>query len=133
MPLNDQAGAEARSLERKYYVRVVATVAATKISAGFRLPAALASAGWALVKEQSWRRGGGSGPRCRRHGISHGRREVDHWLPIFSWDEIRVWSEIIASGLSWHPAYDLGSAPGARGLADELDRRVAMVLAEACR
>lgn len=45
-----------------------------------------------------------------RPGIEHGRRAVDRWLPIFWWDETKVWAEIIASGLPWHPAYDWGSA-----------------------
>lgn len=45
-----------------------------------------------------------------RPGIEHGRRAVDRWLPIFWWDEPKVWAEIIASGLPWHPAYDWGSA-----------------------
>jgi 3'-phosphoadenosine 5'-phosphosulfate sulfotransferase (PAPS reductase)/FAD synthetase len=46
--------------------------------------------------------------RPARSGIAHGRREVHRWLPIFSWDEAGVWAEIKASGLPWHPAYDLG-------------------------
>lgn len=41
-------------------------------------------------------------------GVEHGLRHVDRWLPIFNWDEPQVWAEIIASGMPWHPAYDLG-------------------------
>lgn len=50
----------------------------------------------------------GADPVDAVEGIPHGRRMVDRWLPIFSWDEPQVWSEIVASGLRWHEAYDLG-------------------------
>lgn len=35
-------------------------------------------------------------------------REVWEWLPIHTWTEKRVWEDIRASGVPWHPAYDLG-------------------------
>jgi 3'-phosphoadenosine 5'-phosphosulfate sulfotransferase (PAPS reductase)/FAD synthetase len=44
-----------------------------------------------------------------RDGRAHGRREVDRWLPIFSWSTEEVWAEIAASGLTPHPAYALGA------------------------
>lgn len=39
---------------------------------------------------------------------SSGRRQIDEWLPIHPWSVDDVWSEIRASGLPHHPAYDLG-------------------------
>lgn len=35
-------------------------------------------------------------------------REVINWHPILSWTEAEVWSDIHASGVPHHPAYDLG-------------------------
>jgi hypothetical protein len=43
--------------------------------------------------------------RPARPGVPHGLRQVDRWLPIFSWTDTAVWAEILASGLPWHPAY----------------------------
>jgi 3'-phosphoadenosine 5'-phosphosulfate sulfotransferase (PAPS reductase)/FAD synthetase len=40
-----------------------------------------------------------------RPGVLHGRREVDRWLPIFDWTAVQVWTEIRASRLPWHWAY----------------------------
>lgn len=39
---------------------------------------------------------------------SNGKREVVRWLPIFDWTTTQVWDAIKASGVAWHPAYDLG-------------------------
>jgi 3'-phosphoadenosine 5'-phosphosulfate sulfotransferase (PAPS reductase)/FAD synthetase len=36
------------------------------------------------------------------------RRHVDTWLPIFDMTEDQVWDTIQASGVPYHPAYDLG-------------------------
>ncbi|GAB4590143.1 phosphoadenosine phosphosulfate reductase domain-containing protein [Nocardia sp. IFM 10818] len=44
-----------------------------------------------------------------RDSASNGKREVTRWLPLFEWTEEQVWDTIRASGLPWHPAYDLGS------------------------
>lgn len=41
-------------------------------------------------------------------GGSNSVKHVDIWLPIFDWDEERVWDTIWASGVRWHRAYDLG-------------------------
>jgi 3'-phosphoadenosine 5'-phosphosulfate sulfotransferase (PAPS reductase)/FAD synthetase len=38
----------------------------------------------------------------------NGKRDVDRWLPIFSWDEEQVWDRIWASGVRYHEAYELG-------------------------
>lgn len=35
----------------------------------------------------------------------HSKREVDRWLPIFTWTRAQVWKEIRRSGLPWHWAY----------------------------
>ena len=35
-------------------------------------------------------------------------RTVWNWLPIHHWTEDQVWADIKASGVSYHPAYDLG-------------------------
>lgn len=35
-------------------------------------------------------------------------RQVDLWLPIHDWTEDTVWKDIKASGVPYHPAYDLG-------------------------
>lgn len=35
----------------------------------------------------------------------HSKREVDRWLPIFTWTRAQVWGEIRRSGLPWHWAY----------------------------
>ncbi|MBP2477701.1 3'-phosphoadenosine 5'-phosphosulfate sulfotransferase (PAPS reductase)/FAD synthetase [Crossiella equi] len=43
-----------------------------------------------------------------RAGRPHGRREVDRWLPIHTWNHSQVWDTINGSGLRHHPAYDLG-------------------------
>lgn len=39
---------------------------------------------------------------------SNGRRHVDRWYPIFRWTAEEVWADIRASGVPYHPAYDLG-------------------------
>lgn len=39
---------------------------------------------------------------------TNGKRQVDRWLPIFDWTEDEVWGRIKESGVSYHPAYDLG-------------------------
>lgn len=39
---------------------------------------------------------------------SNGRRHVDRWYPIHRWTEDEVWADIRASGVPYHPAYDLG-------------------------
>jgi 3'-phosphoadenosine 5'-phosphosulfate sulfotransferase (PAPS reductase)/FAD synthetase len=39
---------------------------------------------------------------------SNGRRHVDVWLPLHSWSVQQVWQRIKASGVRYHPAYDLG-------------------------
>ena len=40
--------------------------------------------------------------------LSNGRRSVWAWLPIHGWPESEVWSDIKASGVPYHYAYDLG-------------------------
>lgn len=39
---------------------------------------------------------------------SNGRREVWTFLPIHEWSKDEVWEHIHASGIPYHPAYDLG-------------------------
>ncbi len=39
---------------------------------------------------------------------SNGRRWVDDWLPLHAWTKEEVWQRIRASGVPYHPAYDLG-------------------------
>jgi len=39
---------------------------------------------------------------------SNGKRHVDQWLPIHGWTTPMVWSNIKASGVRYHAAYDLG-------------------------
>lgn len=39
---------------------------------------------------------------------SNGRRYVDDWLPIHHWTLPEVWADIHASGVAYHPVYDLG-------------------------
>jgi len=39
---------------------------------------------------------------------SNGRRHVDAYLPILDWTIEQVWARIRASGVRYHPAYDLG-------------------------
>lgn len=39
---------------------------------------------------------------------TNGRRVVDTWLPIHAWTVDQVWARIKASGVEYHPAYDLG-------------------------
>lgn len=39
---------------------------------------------------------------------SNGKRHVDTWHPILAWTEDEVWARIRASGVPYHPAYDLG-------------------------
>lgn len=39
---------------------------------------------------------------------TNGKREVWTWLPIHSWSADRVWARIKASGVPYHPAYDMG-------------------------
>lgn len=36
------------------------------------------------------------------------KRTVSEWLPILDWTEDEVWQDIKASGVPYHPAYDLG-------------------------
>lgn len=47
-------------------------------------------------------------PQLHRDSASNGKREVTRWLPIFTWTEAQVWDTIRASGVPYHPAYDLG-------------------------
>jgi 3'-phosphoadenosine 5'-phosphosulfate sulfotransferase (PAPS reductase)/FAD synthetase len=39
---------------------------------------------------------------------SNGRRRVDDWLPLHAWTMEQVWARVRASGVRYHPAYDLG-------------------------
>lgn len=39
---------------------------------------------------------------------SNTKRHVDEWLPIHGWTIDQVWADIRASGVRYHPAYDLG-------------------------
>jgi 3'-phosphoadenosine 5'-phosphosulfate sulfotransferase (PAPS reductase)/FAD synthetase len=39
---------------------------------------------------------------------SNGRRIVHDWLPLHSWTTAHVWERIRASGVTHHPAYNLG-------------------------
>lgn len=39
---------------------------------------------------------------------SNGKRDVFTWLPIHAWTTKQVWAVIRASGVKYHPAYDLG-------------------------
>ncbi len=85
----------------------------------------------ALVKEKGWAKGGRkirvlncmglraqeSCARAKREpfGMDEGasnitKRHVDVWLPIHHWTEDEVWASIKASGVPYHPAYDLGMA-----------------------
>lgn len=41
-------------------------------------------------------------------GATSSRREVWEWLPIHAWTVEQVWADIHASGVPYHPAYDLG-------------------------
>jgi 3'-phosphoadenosine 5'-phosphosulfate sulfotransferase (PAPS reductase)/FAD synthetase len=41
-------------------------------------------------------------------GASNGKRHVDQWLPIHTWNTQMVWARIKASGVRYHEAYDLG-------------------------
>lgn len=41
-------------------------------------------------------------------GWSNSRRAVDEWLPIHHWTVDEVWARIHATGVPYHPAYDLG-------------------------
>jgi 3'-phosphoadenosine 5'-phosphosulfate sulfotransferase (PAPS reductase)/FAD synthetase len=47
-------------------------------------------------------------PQLHRDSASNGKREVTRWLPVFTWSEAEVWATIKASGVAYHPAYDLG-------------------------
>src|SRR5205823_14965590 len=47
-------------------------------------------------------------PFDRDERASNGKRVVDVWLPIHSWTTAQVWQRIRASGVRYHPAYDLG-------------------------
>lgn len=40
--------------------------------------------------------------------VSNRNKHVDSWLPIHAWKETHVWDRIKASGVRYHPAYDLG-------------------------
>lgn len=42
------------------------------------------------------------------HRTDCGRRRVDHWRPVLSWAEGRVWDRIAAAMIRPHPAYSLG-------------------------
>jgi 3'-phosphoadenosine 5'-phosphosulfate sulfotransferase (PAPS reductase)/FAD synthetase len=44
----------------------------------------------------------------RNEMASNGRRMVDEYLPIHDWTVAQVWARIKASGVRYHPAYDLG-------------------------
>lgn len=44
----------------------------------------------------------------RDDSASNGKRQVDQWLPIHSWDTQAVWARIKASGVRYHSAYDQG-------------------------
>jgi 3'-phosphoadenosine 5'-phosphosulfate sulfotransferase (PAPS reductase)/FAD synthetase len=44
----------------------------------------------------------------RNKAASNGSTIVDDWLPIHDWTERQVWDDIRASGVPYHPAYDLG-------------------------
>jgi len=52
--------------------------------------------------------------RARRHTFvrnqrfSSTARDVWDWLPIHEWSDAQVWADIRASGVPYHPAYDLG-------------------------
>jgi 3'-phosphoadenosine 5'-phosphosulfate sulfotransferase (PAPS reductase)/FAD synthetase len=37
------------------------------------------------------------------------RRYVDEWLPVHAWTVEMVWADILASGVRYHYAYDLGT------------------------
>ena len=41
--------------------------------------------------------------------LTAGNRQVFHYRPILNWSEGRVWGNIHASGIPYHPAYDLGN------------------------
>lgn len=41
-------------------------------------------------------------------GVKSTLRDVDRWLPIFTWTEAQVWERIKASGVRYHWAYDEG-------------------------
>lgn len=43
-----------------------------------------------------------------RQRKSNSNQHIDSWLPIHSWSEQQVWECIHASGVPYHPAYDLG-------------------------
>jgi 3'-phosphoadenosine 5'-phosphosulfate sulfotransferase (PAPS reductase)/FAD synthetase len=47
-------------------------------------------------------------PFARNVAASNGRRWVDDWLPLHAWTAGQVWARIHASGVRYHPAYDLG-------------------------
>jgi 3'-phosphoadenosine 5'-phosphosulfate sulfotransferase (PAPS reductase)/FAD synthetase len=47
-------------------------------------------------------------PFIREGYGSNGRRRVDHWLPLHTWNGRQVWDRIRESGLRHHYAYDLG-------------------------
>jgi len=47
-------------------------------------------------------------PLSRNARVSNGRKLVDNWLPLHSWQLPDVWSSIKASGVPYHKAYDLG-------------------------
>ena len=47
-------------------------------------------------------------PFVRDERASNGLREIDVWLPIHTWTTEQVWQRIHASGVRYHPAYDLG-------------------------
>jgi 3'-phosphoadenosine 5'-phosphosulfate sulfotransferase (PAPS reductase)/FAD synthetase len=50
--------------------------------------------------------------RTKKNGVTtvkpHGKRHVDRWLPIFTWDQEQVWDRIWASGVRYHEAYEVG-------------------------
>lgn len=45
---------------------------------------------------------------ARNDRASTKTRTVMDWLPIHHWMEDAVWEDIRASGIPWHPAYDMG-------------------------
>jgi 3'-phosphoadenosine 5'-phosphosulfate sulfotransferase (PAPS reductase)/FAD synthetase len=47
-------------------------------------------------------------PFAPNRSASNGRRQVDDWLPLHDWSVEQVWRRVRASGVPYHPAYDLG-------------------------
>lgn len=47
-------------------------------------------------------------PFAKNARHSNGKRHIDNWLAIHGWQIGDVWTDIKASGVPYHPAYDLG-------------------------